>query len=182
MEPAVKLHVLTAVSRPENLGRVAESLAVAAAKVQMVDLCWHWDFDLSRSCIGGQALKNGMLDDITDGWVFCLDDDTLVHPDALGVFEEYVEIRPEELDAVVVSQQRTDGRVLPATPSQAVPGGIDIGQAFLRREWLGTRRIPRSYEGDGVFLMEVLAPPARVAWLPDVVSLHNAISGVDVSA
>src|SRR5262245_27127769 len=170
----MKLHILTAVSRPWNLERVAASLAVAARETPM-EISWHWRFDLEREHIGGQALKNAMLDDIADGWVWCLDDDTLAHPDVLKVVGQAA-----RGDAVVVSQKRTDGRTLTADPGQVRVGYIDIGPAFLKRSLIGDIRIPETYEGDFHFLHHVLVG-ARVAWVHEPLSLHNAISGVDVS-
>jgi hypothetical protein len=170
----VKLHVLTAVSRPENLGFVADSLAKATSGTR-IEICWHWRLDLARQHIGGQAVKNAMLDTITDGWVWCLDDDTLAHEDVLRAFE----VGPHH-DAFILSQRRVTGRVLVAAPENVQVGEIDIGQAMLRREWIGDRRIPEDYNGDGMFLREVLHG-ARIVWVPEPFSLHNAISQVEVS-
>lgn len=172
----MRLNVLTAVSRPWYLEEVAGTLAIAAARASNVEVAWHWRMDLGREHTGGQALKNAMLDDIPDGWVWVLDDDTLVHPDILSTFEATA----RGCDAVIVAQRRTDGRILPAGPSEVYPGGIDVGQAFLSRELIGTHRIPEVYDGDGYWLVEVLAG-ARIVWVHEPLSLHNAISGVNVS-
>lgn len=181
----MKLHVLTAVSRPENLGLVGESLAKAAAAAQ-VDVDWHWRLDPLRQWVGGQFLKNVMLNEIQDmdDWVWVLDDDTLAHP---GVLEELMlslECDMLPPSAVVFSQLRTDGRVLHAAPENVRLGFIDIGQAFLRRGAIGDTRIPLSYEGDFHFLNEILTvlwAQEDVHWIDEPLSLHNAISGVDVS-
>lgn len=165
------LNVLTAVSRPENLPRIAESLATAVVKAPNVKVCWRWGWDLERRHVGGQAVKNALLDDVEDGWVWILDDDTLVHPDVLTVVQGY-----ENAEAVVVAQQRTDGRVL---WGELVVGSIDVGQVFLRRHLIVDHRIPETYDGDGYWLIEVLED-ARVKWVDDVLSLHNAISGVNI--
>lgn len=170
----MKLHILTAVSRPENLATVAESLATASERAN-AEIAWHLRLDTARRHIGGQALKNAMLDSIEDGWVWCLDDDTVAHPDVLRAFAA-----GPHWDAIILSQRRTDGRVLQAGPENVVVGSIDIGQAFLRREWIGDRRIPEDYNGDGMFLRTVLSG-ARILWVPEPLSLHNAISGVEVS-
>lgn len=178
----MRLNVLTAVSRPENLGFVAESLAKAAERAPAVEVVWRWRFDLARANIGGQALKNKMLaeipyDDFETEWVWCLDDDTLAHEDILvtaSCFQNY--------DAIIFSQQRTDGRVLSATQDNMIVGSCDIGQAFLRRSLIGGHQIPEDYNGDGMFLSAVLATDgANVMYHPAALSLHNAISGVNVS-
>lgn len=175
----VKLHVLTAVTRPGNLGQVGESIALSAELAPEVTVCWHLQFDHEREHVGGQALKNRMLDGIDDGWVCILDDDTLMHDRFVGaVYRET--LREPPVRAVVVSQLRTTGQVLRAGSANAVLGKIDAGQAVLRRDLIGEHRIPETYAGDGVWL-EALLRNADVRYLKIVLSLHNAISGIDVS-
>lgn len=163
-----QLHVLTAVSRPGNLPALAESLSFAAAGSQ-AEIIWHWRFDLDQTHVGGQQLKNEMLDGITGGYVWVLDDDTLVHPD---LFRRAL---ATEAPAVVVSQQRTDGRVLHAHPDYVCPGQIDIGQAVLSRELIGRRRIPLAYDGDGAFLQTVLAGRRDTRYIDEILSFHNSL-------
>ena len=100
----MRLNVITAVTRPENLGRVAESLSAAAANVPHewgIEVRWHWKFDPHRLCVGGQVLKNQMILSVRSGWVWILDDDTLAHPDVLRVVSASI---TEHTDAIVVSQ------------------------------------------------------------------------------
>lgn len=175
----MRLSVITAVSRPENLPAIAESLATAAEKAPPnVRLSWHWRFDLERQHVGGQALKNAMLDDIYGGWVWVLDDDTVAHEDVLWVVSAAVS---PETHAIIVSQRRSNGAVLTPHPQRMCPGGVDVGQAFLRRDLIGDHRIPVDYNGDGMFLQAVLNEQPGTLYLPEVVSLHNALSGVEVS-
>src|SRR5512132_2800574 len=108
----MRLHVLTAVTRPGNLGLLAES--IAAASIPEVGIVWHWCFDPERTAVGGQRLKNEMLDQISDGWVCFLDDDNVMHPDFVRRVHEH-----KDADAVVVCQQRhSDGRTLVAGPGE----------------------------------------------------------------
>lgn len=165
-----RLHVLTACSRPDNLAALAGSLAAAATLNW--ELCWHLRFDLDRKHVGGQQLKNDMLDQISDGWVYVLDDDTIVHPD---LFQAAAQLTGR--DAVVVSQDRTDGRLLNASAENVRVGHIDIGQAVIRRNVIGQHRIPIHYEGDGWFLMDVLAG-RNVAYVETVLSHHNLLERV----
>src|ERR1043166_599735 len=69
------LHILTAVTRPENLPKLAESLIPAAAAG--VELAWHVGYDLEHRHVAGQAVKNRLLDRISPSqdWVWILDDD-----------------------------------------------------------------------------------------------------------
>lgn len=166
----MKLHVVTAITRPSNLTLIAESLAVACARAQC-DLVWHWRHDWDHAHIGGQKLKNDALDAIVDGWVWFLDDDTLADARIPGLIREHERV----VDAIVVEQQRADGRILPVGPEHVAVGSIDIGQAIIRRSAIADARIPEHYDGDGMFLASVL-PRIRVAYLPIVASYHNALA------
>lgn len=164
------MHVLTACTRPHNLPLLAESLEAAACDPW--EICWHIRFDPQLEHVGGQRLKNQMLDQITDGWVAFLDDDTTMHPELLQRVAFCM-----AGDAVVVSQDRADGRHLKAARANVRVGHIDIGQAVIRRSAIGDHRIPEHYEGDGRFLADVLAGLATV-FVTDVLSHHNALEGV----
>ena len=99
-----------------------------------------------------------------------LDDDTLCHRDLLTTL-----LRHLDRDAMVVSQERTDGqRRLKSEPESAVQGRIDIGQAIMRRGLIGDDRIPETYEGDGAFLELVLAR-GEVAFVDEVLSVYNQL-------
>jgi hypothetical protein len=168
----MRAHVLTACTRPHNLPVVAES--IMAATCDPWDVTWHIRFDPAQQHVGGQRLKNEMLDQIEDGWVCFLDDDTTMHPEYLRRMAEAV----KTAGAVVVAQQRQNGMVLTAAQEHLKVGAVDIGQAFISRPLIGTHRIPEHYEGDGVFLQAVLAGHYFVTYLPDILSEHNALEAV----
>ena len=169
----MRIHVLTACSRPENLTKVGLSLAHAA---RGHDVTWHVRFDVERIYVGGQAVKNKLLDEISDGWVWILDDDTIVHPDLFSRSAAIVN-HNRMTEAIVVSQRRSDGGVLLAARGNVRSGSIDIGQAILHRDLIGDERIPLTYDGDGLFLETLLQPPLiRWYFVNDVLSLHNALA------
>jgi hypothetical protein len=169
----VRLHILTACTRPHNLPALAES--IEAATVAPWEVCWHIRFDAALEHIGGQRLKNQMLDQITDGWVVFLDDDTVMHPLLMERIGEH-----SYADAVVVSQDRADGRHLTAARDQLRVGDVDIGQAVIRRKLIAGHRIPETYEGDGEFLAAVLSAERALAvvFLRETLSAHNALEGM----
>jgi hypothetical protein len=178
----VRLHILTAVTRLENLDTVGASIDAAKARARNTEVEWHRRLDPDRRHVGGQKLKNDMLDAIRDGWVCVLDDDTVMHEQfiqKIEIVEATQELASRQLDAIVVSQKRTSGAVLRARPEHVVVGKIDAGQAVLRRKFIGDRRIPETYAGDGIWLESLLRGGADVHYMRDVLSLHNAISGVD---
>jgi hypothetical protein len=162
---------------------VRDSINLAARRAPRVVLSWHRRYDPQREFVGGQRLKNDMLDDIDDGWVCILDDDTLMLPKFLLRVAMIVGSAPlagRELRAVVVSQRRTNRMILEASAENAVIGMIDAGQAVLRRDLIGDYRIPEEYAGDGMWLETLLRDRPDVHYLKEVLSAHNAITGVDV--
>lgn len=162
----MKLHVLTAVTRPRNLNRILGSLRAWGD----ADFIWHIRFDEEQQHVGGQAVKNAMLDSISDGWVWFLDDDTIAHP----AFYARVREASGFASAVVVDQLRADGRILTASPQNVQVNEIDIGQAVIRRDRIGSHRIPEEYAGDGYFLEVVLDRPNTV-FLNETLSFHNRL-------
>jgi hypothetical protein len=163
----VTLHVLTACTRPTNLPVIAESLATWGS----ADLIWHIRFDHRHEHIGGQAVKNALLDEIADGWVMFLDDDTVVHP---KLWKRFMQHR-NGAAAIVVSQQHSVLGILHAAHENVMIGTIDIGQVILRREVIGLHRIPETYAGDGEFLSAIL-PHVDAVYLDEVLSFHNALN------
>lgn len=165
----MKIHVITAITRPENLPRICMSLAKAAVEAN-IDIVWHWRFDLDKNFVGGHKIKNDAIDDIQDGWIWILDDDTSVNPD---LFLELSKVE-EDVDALVVSQSRADGWILKAAPENSRVDAIDAGQAIIRRSAIGKNRLAEVYNGDGIFLEAVLKN-CNVKYSDKILSYHNII-------
>lgn len=163
--------VITAVTRPKNLSQIADSISVAALNAGC-DIKWYWKFDMQKTAIGGHRIKNELLNQIEEGWVWFLDDDTVAHPDILSSLRGAAE---NGYDALVVSQSRPDLSILKACQKNCVRNKIDIGQAIIQRHIIGESKMSEElYNGDGIFLEEVM-PRANVLYLDKVLSLHNAI-------
>lgn len=159
------LHVITACTRPANLPVMAESLGCW----HRADLIWHIRFDFNHEHIGGQAVKNAVLEEISDGYVLFLDDDTIAHPKLWKRF-----LAHDGADAVVVTQRHSVLGLLRAAPENVQIGTIDIGQAIIKRSVIGKHRIPETYAGDGEFLHAIL-PNCDAVYLDEVLSFHNAL-------
>lgn len=159
------LHIITACSRPEFLPAWAAELADAASRSH-VDLRWHVAFDMERQHIGGQAVKNRILDTITgDGWVWIGDDDNTLDQAMLSVVAEY-DARP--VDVVIFAQRR--GKQI--SPPSAVLNRVDAAQFVARRSAIGAHRLPDAYNGDGM-LIAALAKTARMVYDQRVVTNYN---------
>jgi len=115
-----------------------------------------------------------MLDQISDGWVCFLDDDTTLDAEFVRLAEV---LSRNGASAVVVSQARADGSILRAARGNLCVGGIDIGQAIISRVLIDDTRIPLCYDGDGMFLAAVLNTP-NVVFIDEVLSYHNRLEPV----
>lgn len=162
------LHVLTACSRPGNMEKLAWSLNNWP---QNADFTWHVRFDFEKQHVGGQRLKNEMLDQITEGsdYIYILDDDTEAHSELWPFYAQNI-----GREAMVVSQHHSVLGYLEAAPEYVKIGGIDIGQAIIRRDVIGENRIPETYAGDGTFLCAIL-PYVDAVYTDVILSIHNTL-------
>lgn len=163
----MRLHILTACTRPESLPAMAASLEAAA---RLHDLTWHIRLDPAREAVGGQAVKNAMLDQIRDGWVYILDDDNVLHP----AFADAIPDDPA-LALIVCGQQHRNGWVRRPGRAMLKQTYVDAGQVVIRRAALGALRIPLHYCGDGEWIEQFAArlPPAAIAYVDAPVTYYN---------
>lgn len=170
------LHVLTAITRPEYLPRIAESVAVAQHEAPDVAVSWHWRFDIARQYAGGQALKNAMLEQIADGWCWILDDDNLMKPVFLLRLSSVVAANPHA-QMIVCAQDCGGGRIRRVHRRMLRETHVDAAQAVFRREAIGELRIPEHYCGDGAFI-EALADRCgdpRIVYIEQPIVTYNAL-------
>lgn len=120
-------------------------------------------------------MKNDMLDQITDGWVCFLDDDTTLDPEFVRLADGF---NRAGATALVVSQRRANGAILHASRANLHVGGIDIGQAIISRALIGDTRIPLDYDGDGMFLAAVLGNASGAVFGDEILSYHNHLAEV----
>lgn len=159
------LHIITACSRPQFLPSWAAEIA-EAAKTAGVDLRWHVAFDCERKHVGGQDVKNRMLDAIAgDGWVWIGDDDNVLDPAMLSAVVEY-DARP--VDVVIFAQRR--GQQI--APPCAVVDRVDAAQFVARRSAIGNHRLPAKYNGDGLLIAD-LAKTARMVYDQRALANYN---------
>jgi hypothetical protein len=163
----VILHVLTACARPEFLPAWAAEMA-DASQLAGIDLRWHVAFDIGRQYVGGQAVKNRMLDSIPGsdpGWVWIGDDDNKLEPAMLQAVAEY-DARPVD---VVIFAQRRGSKVAPPC---AVVDRVDAAQFVARRSAIGGHRLPNKYNGDGL-LIAAIAKTARMGYDSRALTHYN---------
>jgi len=168
----MKLHVLTACTRPQNLTQLAASLE--GAESAGVDLTWHIRFDMAKQAVGGQALKNAMLEQITDGWIAILDDDNLLHPAFFATVAAAVASHGGA-QLLVIAQQHAGGWVRQAERRMLKQTHVDAGQVVIRRDATRDRRIPLHYCGDGEWIEGIADSLGadQIVCIRDVATYYN---------
>lgn len=175
----MKLHLLTACTRPENLPRLSASIVEAGCL--SVNLAWHVHQDTECRHVGGQRLKNEMIDLISDGWLHILDDDTILHP---MLPRRLFAITREQPDAglVVVGQLLPGGEYRRPAPGCLAVNQVDAAQLLINRQALGGLRLPEAYAGDGLLAEELAATlaPERIVYLDEPLCYYNRLMWGDL--
>lgn len=164
-----RLTIITPCSRPHNLQRLAESIRPGRL---LFDVVWLVVFDFGeceKSKVGNYQ-RNCALDAIESGWVYFLDDDTVMH---LDFFRELAKVKKE---AVAFEQDLGNG-IRPVSPERMRVQKIDMGQVAIRREVIGNTRFELGiYEADGIFIETVYnRDPARWEFLHKPLTYYNAL-------
>jgi glycosyltransferase involved in cell wall biosynthesis len=174
------IHILTRCSRAYNLSEIYKTI-----KTDIVDIKWWILFDInsietisvsvlqfldsikaeirygsgeSNSC--GMNLINDVLEEISDGWVYILDDDNLIHP---NFYISINEIILNNLDKTgIIFNQKVGGidfsglDIREARSENVKVGSIDSAQYFLHRDLISeSRYILGDYKSDGYFIVDL---------------------------
>jgi hypothetical protein len=168
------LHILTAVTRPENLPKLAESLIPAA--VAGVELAWHVGYDLERRHVAGQAVKNRLLDRISPSqdWVWILDDDNTAHPEFFRRMAETVAANPN-VRLIACTQTVPSGWCRTIGPESLKACRVDAAQAVIRRDAISDHRLREVYAGDSYWIEAIAKSlhPDQIAYILDAVVHYN---------
>jgi len=170
----IKLHLLTACTRPQHITRISAS--IDAARCEGVDLVWHMMSDPERRYVGGQGIKNALIERVTDGWLSVLDDDNLLHPDLPGRVRQVIAGHPDAA-LIVVGQLLPGGGQRSAVPGCLTVDRVDAAQMIICRDALGGLRIPETYAGDGLLAQELAAviPTEQIVYLDAPLSSYNRL-------
>lgn len=155
----MEITLITPCSRPQNIEVIRRSINFPCRWFVVYDSDLVPDDALTDPAIINMAVKGGVagkqqcnaaLDVITDGWVYVLDDDNLIHPDFYATVDRIVEQMPH-LNAVLLAQQTGHG-IREVSPRSVRVGGIDQAQYIIRRDIIGNLRFVDKYEADGIMI------------------------------
>jgi hypothetical protein len=194
------IHIITRCSRPANLPAVLDSIEQAADPATSVRVVWHVIYDLNRVPIPakpgrvspsphvqiverfgcgtgpcGYNLVNTCLDEISDGVVYCLDDDNLLHPNVLARIESAF---TDPNVGVVVVQQRFGSRIRLIGPDIVRKHNIDLAQFAIRSALMNDRRyLTDDYAADGAMMEDLWrADQSKFTFIHEVLSYYNALA------
>jgi hypothetical protein len=132
----------------------------------------------------GNSQRNFAFSKITDGWVYFLDDDTILHPNLLRQINNFLS---ENNDIIMFSQKRDKSEfpfvdVLIPDLDNIINNGIgtvDTGQIVYNYQILkGDGYYPIDfYQADGALIQRICSrvEKNRVVTLPDVLCLYNSL-------
>lgn len=127
----------------------------------------------------GHGLLNSVIDKVSDGWVWILDDDNQVHPDFFRVISEHLSD-----DKSIVFNQRIDGKdftgqeIRYARPENMKVGGVDSAQYVLSRKLIDDHRlVAGAYVADSIFIEQVYnSNPSEFIFLDVELCYYNYFS------
>lgn len=165
------IHLVTAVSRPENLLRIHRSISLAISRAKLkakwilvVDdvnsippatesVLKDGVFEIEKlvhcggKCSYGIDQKNSGMASIVDGYYHCIDDDNIVHRDFFLGLERAMDANPKK-KAFVFGQQRWDNiKSLIASPDRMEYGKIDNTMFVVHSSLIGSHRYDLSRSG-----------------------------------
>jgi hypothetical protein len=197
------LTILTVCSRPQNLPKLAVSLAPGK---EHFDLRWRILFDPALAsfpdiaiCLAFNAVMargigvqtstltpgptphprgvNTFLDELREGWTWFLDDDNLVHPDFFAGLADLLQQQPEKR-AWVFSQALCGPPpwVRQAHPGMVRENHIDGAQYAFHRELIAGDRFPLRYSCDGAFVEAIYQrAPQAFGFTSQVLCYYNRL-------
>lgn len=192
------LHIITPLSRPENLAHVHSSIH----HIRRCRVRWHvvadpaitlperppcpcvatWQCGAVARDVGGYAHRNAAIQSVwkTAGggdWVYFLDDDNLLHQGFEDAFLDALALHPNA-DWFVFAQQLANGARRLAATDTPQPGHIDLGQCVLRLCCFGNNGdnpfIEGQYGEDGRFYTRLAETRRPVAIHRDA-TFYNAL-------
>jgi len=186
----IDLHIITPISRPENIAVIADNLSSVCKELKPI---WYCCFDAGvkipkqprgitygfwgkakKKSFSGNSSRNQMLDLFQSGWTYFLDDDNLLHPNFEKHFLAALQEHPDA-QWFIFDQVRKDGSLyLEATP-QPIVNHVDSGQCVLKRELIGSLRfIEHYYAADGVLYTSLLLESEPIV-IKKIATYYNAL-------
>lgn len=192
-------NIITRCSRPENLLRIKESIFN-----NNYNFLWFIYFDVSilkdisaellselqddkikiffkKSISGdyGHQFINDAIDIISDGWIYVLDDDNILHEDFIINISNKISDKFNK--RAFIFNQKVGGKdfseldIREASPENMRVQHIDMAQFLLRRDLIGNKRLEfDNYKADGVFIEDIYkSNPDDFYFISEILCYYN---------
>jgi len=172
----MKLTVITPVHRIEYLKTIAKTISNEVQWILISHNVIPSAFNAKAMCLTmsevesswGVAKINYALDFVTDGYVYILDDDTIIHPD----FDLVLSLN-NTFDFIHFNQSWKNGKE--RTGGIVKKGKIDIGNFIVSRELIGDTYLKDGKMPDGVWAEDLYAKSKNPLYLNKTLSIYNAL-------
>jgi hypothetical protein len=177
------LNIITPCSRPENLHKISQSINIPKENYRWIIVCDmdelpdsgmipdNCEIHLHRNPKGswGHSQRNFGIDLITEGYVYCNDDDTIIHPNL------WENIKDLNEDFISFKQEDKNGEIRLNGDSIRI-NFIDSHNFMVSRQTIGDSKwLIDSYAADGHFAMECYDKSLTKKYVPLVLSTYNSL-------
>ncbi len=177
----MELTIITPCSRSLNLELMAKSIPDGIRWVVVFDaveipknitLPDNAEYYCMAGGVFGYSQSNYALQQVKDGYIYFLDDDTVLHPDLIPTISKV--LKYTNADFIHFNQQGPQGQ--PRIGGGAVQvGKIDKGCFVASRKLIADSIFIQQYEADGLFAIELHERAKNSIWLDESLSYYNAL-------
>lgn len=172
----MKLTIITPVFRFANLFEIADTIPSEVRWLCVSDVIKNRDFELPDNAefkfgeftnkFWGVEKVNHALNFIDDGFVYILDDDTILHPN----FDTIINLN-SNFDFIHFNQENKDGNF--RVGGIVKPYKIDIGNFVVSRELIDTTYLKNGKTPDGVWAEELYYKSKNPIYINKTFSYYN---------
>jgi len=131
----------------------------------------------------GHQFINDAINNISNGWVYILDDDNILHEDFFSNLTTKIKENPNK--KAFIFDQKVGGKdfsgvdIRVANPENVKVGHIDMAQFLLKRDLIGEMRLKLGeYKADGYFIEDVYkSNPEDFFFFNQVICYYNYLTG-----
>lgn len=179
----MKLSLVTPCVRPENLDQIKLSInfpcdwyiVFDSDKVEKTfEENWIHTY-ATKGGVSGNQQRNYAVDLITDGWVYFLDDDNLVHPNFYAKIKDFVLFYADSGVGAFTFAQQLSTWVRHISTNEIRATHIDQAQYILSRDYIGDERFIQDYCADGHFIESLFKQKGSLVCLSEVLCFYNRL-------
>lgn len=177
------LTIITPCIRYQNLNKISESIPDKVRWIVIFDsnkkpdakfIPKNAETYILKSPTRGYPQSNLGIDKVDSGWVYFLDDDTLLHKNLLKTLSNF-----NGADFIHFNQQFPDGRK--RIGGKVAVKHIDKGNFIVKRSLIGNDRFENCASADGMFAEKMYKKAKKPLYLNKCLSVYNALRPIEMS-